>query len=127
MSMNKILSHLFSASFLMFSCSSQSDTIQETADSIYYGSNLFSFDGYLSRNTEAVAVKNGKVIFIGSRASAEKLRGSKTEMYDLGQKTFFADLLTNTTSSSSQSGSYSNNDYSSLKSLPKLEEENNNP
>ena len=125
MSKNKILPHLFWAYFLMLSCSSQSDTIQETADSIYYGSNLFSFDGYLGRNNAAVAVKDRKVIFIGSRASAEKLRGTNTELYDLGQKAFFGDLLTNTTSSSSQSGSRSANDYSSLKSFPKLEEEYN--
>jgi hypothetical protein len=127
MSVRKKLSHLLLASSLIFYCSCQSGTTTETADSIYFGSNLFSFDGYMGSNAEAVAVKDGKVIYIGSRASAEKLRRSDTEMYDLGQKMFFADLLTNTTSGSAQSGFFSSNNHSSPKSLSKLEEENNNP
>jgi hypothetical protein len=127
MSLNKKLSHLLLASTLVFSYSCQSGIRTETADSIYFGSNLFSFDGYMGSNAEAVAVKAGKVIYIGSRASAEKLRGSETEMYDLGQKMFFADLLTNTNLSSKQSESFLTDNHLSIKSLPKPEEENINP
>jgi hypothetical protein len=127
MSIIKKLSPLLLAAIFMFSCSSQSDAITESADTIYFGSNIFSFNGHISSNAEAVAVKGGKVIYIGSRASAEKFRGSDTELYDLGQKTFFADLLTNTASRGKHSGSLSGGNYPSFKSLPKLEKGAINP
>lgn len=124
----KKFSHIVTATVLLFSCSPQSDKKVETADAIYFGSNVCSIDGEFTRVAEAVAVKAGKVIYIGSRASAEKLRGSGTEMHDLGQKTFFADFLNHTDDESKQPGSFSTpTNYPSSNSLPKPKTKNETP
>jgi hypothetical protein len=124
----KKFSHIVTATVLLFSCSPQSDEKAETADAIYFGSNVCSIDGEFTRLAEAVAVKAGKVIYIGSLASAEKLRGTATEMHDLGQKTFFADFLNQAADESKQPASFSMpGNYSSLNSLPTPKTKNETP
>ena len=116
----KKFSHILTATVLLFSCSPHSDETADLADAIYFGSNVCSHGGEFTRFAEAVAVKAGKVIYIGSRASAEKLRGSDTEMHDLGEKTFFADFLNRAGNTNKPSGSISTPaNYSSFYSPPK--------
>ena len=42
---------------------------------------------------EAVAVKNGKIIFVGNKADSEKLKGDSTKMNDLKGKTLLPGFI----------------------------------
>lgn len=89
----KTLSHIIFAAVLCCSCSTRKDQSVEKVDAVYFGGNVYSIDGEFTKSEEAVAVKDGKVVYIGSRAGAEKLIGKDTELNNLSGKTFFAALL----------------------------------
>lgn len=58
-----------------------------TADAIYFGGDILTMEGDSVHYTEAVAVKDGKIVFVGSKADAEKMKGDSTAMNDLQGKT----------------------------------------
>jgi hypothetical protein len=89
----KTLSHIIVATLLLCSCSTRKEKIDLRADAIYFGGGIYSMDAGFNAMAEAVAVKDGKVIYIGSRAAAEKFMGIETQMHDLSGKTFFAGIL----------------------------------
>lgn len=57
------------------------------ADVIYYGGDIITMEGDSAQYAEAVAVKNGKILFAGSRSAAEEWKGDSTLMDDLDGKT----------------------------------------
>jgi predicted amidohydrolase YtcJ len=57
------------------------------ADVIYYGGDIITMEGDSANYVEAVAVKDGKIVFIGSKSDAEKMKGDSTQMDDLKGKT----------------------------------------
>src|SRR5271168_5050267 len=64
-----------------------------TADTIYFGGPIVTVSD-AQPNAEAVAVKDGKILMVGSRAEVEKdSKGSTTQMIDLGGKTLAPGLL----------------------------------
>ena len=67
--------------FFIQACSSG-----EVADTIYSNGNIYTADANDSK-VEAVAVKDGMIIAVGSKANVMKLQGSGTEMIDLSGKT----------------------------------------
>ncbi len=50
-------------------------------------------EGDSASYAEAVAVKDGKIIFVGSRADAEKMKGDSTVMNDLQGKTMLPGFI----------------------------------
>lgn len=58
-----------------------------SADAIYYGGDIITMEGDSPTYPESVAVKDGKVIFVGTKADAEKMKGDSTIMNDLKGKT----------------------------------------
>lgn len=53
------------------------------ADTIYYGGDILTMNGDRPNYAEAVAVKEGKITFVGNKTDALKLKGNKTKIKDL--------------------------------------------
>jgi hypothetical protein len=58
----------------------------KNADSIYLNGNILTMKGDRPNYAEAVAVKAGKVVFVGEKSKAMKLKGDKTQIKDLQGK-----------------------------------------
>lgn len=63
------------------------------AEAIYYGGDIITMEGDSPTYVEAIAIKNGKIIFVGKRAEAEKLKGDSTTMNDLQGQTMLPGFL----------------------------------
>jgi predicted amidohydrolase YtcJ len=94
MFMNQILK-IVMALLVLASCNSanQNGTTNEGADAIYFGDDIITMEGDSASYAEAVAVKDGKIIFVGSKADAEKMKGDSTKMSDLQGKTLLPGFL----------------------------------
>ena len=69
-------------------CNSASQTSTAAkADAIYFGGDIVTMEGDTANYAEAVAVKDGKIVFVGTKADAEKMQGDSTIMKDLNGKT----------------------------------------
>jgi predicted amidohydrolase YtcJ len=79
---------LLSSLFLFFSSCDKEPT--ETADLIVHGGTIYTMN---NGQVEAVAARDGKVLFIGSKNEAYAYRGEKTEIIDLQGKTMTPGLI----------------------------------
>lgn len=70
---------------LISSCTNPSNP--NGADAIYYGGDIITMEGDNANYAEAIALKEGKIVFVGSKSEAEKLQGDSTQMHDLQGKT----------------------------------------
>lgn len=69
-------------------------TNKETmADAIYVNGDIITMEGDSANYVEAVALKDGKIMFVGSKLEAEKLKGDSTKMIDLQGKTLLPAFL----------------------------------
>ncbi|MBL9176052.1 MAG: amidohydrolase [Verrucomicrobiales bacterium] len=66
---------------------------QETADIIYHGGPILTMAGKDPAYAEALAVKDGRIAFVGSKQEAFKLRGGPTQSVDLGGRTLLPGFL----------------------------------
>ena len=66
---------------------------KDAADAIYFGGDIITMEGDSASYAEAVAVKNGKIIFVGKKADAEKLKGDSTKINDLKGRTMLPGFL----------------------------------
>jgi len=73
--------------------STQKNSSKDAADAIYYGGDIITMEGDSTAYSEAVAVKNGKIIFAGKKSEAEKLKGDSTKMNDLKGKTMLPGFI----------------------------------
>ncbi len=69
----------------LLGCKKQDNT--NSADAIYFGGDILTMEGETANYVEAVAVKQGKIIFVGTMSEAEKFHGNNTSMNDLEGKT----------------------------------------
>lgn len=65
----------------------------ETADAIYTGGDILTMRGPVPEYAESLAVKAGKILFVGSRAEAEILVGPGTKTIDLAGKTLLPGFI----------------------------------
>ena len=64
-----------------------------SADAIYYGGPIVTVND-AQPNAEAVAVKDGKILMVGTRAEIDQNhKGATTQMIDLGGKTLLPGFL----------------------------------
>ena len=69
-------------------------TNKETmADAIYVNGDIITMEVDSANYVEAVALKDGKIMFVGSKVEAEKLKGDSTKMIDLQGKTLLPAFL----------------------------------
>ena len=67
--------------------------LDKTADSLYLGGDILTMKGDQPSYAEALAVKDGKILFVGTKAEALKLKGDGTEIRDLGGKALLPGFL----------------------------------
>lgn len=67
--------------------------ITNPADAIYFGGDILTMEGETANYAEAVAIKDGKILFVGTKAEAEKFHGDATEMKDLKGKTMMPGFI----------------------------------
>lgn len=63
-----------------------------TADAIYFGGDIITIND-AQPNAEAVAVKDGKILFVGTLAESEKFKGASTRSVDLAGKTLMPSFI----------------------------------
>lgn len=71
----------------------EKSSINNPADAIYFGGSIVTMEGDSASYVEAIAVKDGKLVFVGSKAGAEKMKGDSTAMNDLKGKALFPGLI----------------------------------
>jgi predicted amidohydrolase YtcJ len=64
----------------------------QPADAIFNGGNIYTVNDKQPR-AEAIAVRRGRVVFVGSNADAAKYRGATTRVIDLAGKTVVPGLI----------------------------------
>jgi hypothetical protein len=65
----------------------------KTADTLYLGGDILTMNGEQPSYAEAVAVKDGKILFVGTKAEALKLKGDGTEIRGLSGKALLPGFL----------------------------------
>ena len=86
--MNPTMKYLFFASIIFLgSCKLMSEQNSNSADAIYFGGDIITMEGDTAQYAEAIAVKDGKIIYTGSKSEADQLKGDKTVLNDLKGKT----------------------------------------
>ena len=74
-------------------CGCKAKQPENAASKIYYGGDIITMEGDVPLYTEAVAVKDGKILFVGSKDEAMKLEGSETNLVDLQGKTMLPGFI----------------------------------
>jgi predicted amidohydrolase YtcJ len=77
------------------SCNHQAKQTSDAviADAIYFGGDILTMEGDSANYAEAIAVKDGKIVFVGSKEQADKFKGDSTSMNDLQGKTLLPGFL----------------------------------
>jgi predicted amidohydrolase YtcJ len=93
--MMRILSCMLISVIMFLSCNSASDTsADKTSDAaagtpatMYYGGDIITMEGDSATYAESIVVKDGKIIFVGSKSEAMAAAGAGHQMVDLQGKT----------------------------------------
>jgi predicted amidohydrolase YtcJ/heat shock protein HslJ len=76
---------------ILFGCTPQPEN---PADAIYFGGDIVTMEGDAPQYAEALAVKDGKILFVGSKEEALKFQAKETtKLFDLQGKTMFPGFL----------------------------------
>lgn len=86
--MNRILLLIIISAFI--GCKTQNVS---GADTIYYGGDILTMQGDNAQYAEALAIKDGKILFVGAKSEADKFHGGKTEMINLQGKTLLPGFI----------------------------------
>jgi predicted amidohydrolase YtcJ len=62
-------------------------------DALYFGGDILTMAGDTAQYAEAIAVKDGKIIFVGTKAEADKLKGANTKAVDLAGRTLMPSFI----------------------------------
>ena len=65
----------------------------DEADAIYYGGDILTMEGDVATYADAVGVKDGKIVFVGSKEDAAKLKGDSSAIIDLQGKTMLPGFI----------------------------------
>lgn len=57
--------------------------IAQPADTIYFGGDILTMKGKTPEYASALAVRGGKIAYVGPRSGAMRLKGTATQMADL--------------------------------------------
>ncbi len=76
---------LFLGGVLCTGCS-QGKEPKDAADTLYWGGEILTMEGDQPSYVEAVAVRGGKILFVGAKVQAMELQGAGTQVVDLEGK-----------------------------------------
>ena len=65
----------------------------QSVDAIYHNGAILTMAGSTPNYAEAIAIKDGKIAFVGDKAEAFKLKSDATRLLDLGGKTLLPGFL----------------------------------
>ncbi|KYP13142.1 amidohydrolase [Flavihumibacter sp. CACIAM 22H1] len=68
-------------------------TVSNAADTIYFGGDIVTMEGDQPTYVEAIAVKDGKIVFTGTKNGAGDFQGDSTEMLDLQGKSLYPGFI----------------------------------
>ena len=77
---------------LLAGCTEKKEN-NDAADAIYYGGDILTMESDSTQYAEAIAVKNGTIIFVGTLDGVKKLQGDSTVMNDLQGKTLLPGFI----------------------------------
>lgn len=63
------------------------------ADAIYFGGDILTMEGKEAQYVEAVAIKDGKILYVGTKSEAEKFKDETTITTDLKGKTMLPGFI----------------------------------
>jgi predicted amidohydrolase YtcJ len=73
--------------------SAEQSNLKDSADAIYYDGDIITMEGDNAEYAEAVAIKDGKILFVGDMEIAIKFKGDRTQIHDLEGKTMLPGFL----------------------------------
>lgn len=76
--------------FVLTACN---EAPENPADAIYFNGDILTMEGDQPTYAEAVAIKDGKILFVGTKSEAEKFQGENTQMNDLQGKTMLPGFI----------------------------------
>lgn len=93
--MNKIflVSYVVALFLISWGCNQKGPTVENTADAIFYNGDIVTMEGDSAVYVPAIAIKDGKILFAGSKEEAEKMKGDSTNMVDLNGKAMFPGFI----------------------------------
>jgi predicted amidohydrolase YtcJ len=68
-------------------------TIDNTNPTVYYGGDIITMEGDTPQYADAIAVKDGKILFVGSKEEAMKVAGEGHKMTNLEGRTMLPGLI----------------------------------
>ena len=84
--MRSIHAALFTLPILLAACAGPAPEKKETVDAIYFGGNIITVNEG-QPEAEAIAVKDGMIVFVGAKADAMAMQGESTQLHDLQGRT----------------------------------------
>ena len=81
---------LIAIASLFFACQ---QTPKDSADAIYYGGDILTMRGETPEYMEAMATKDGKILYVGTKSETMKLKGDSTVLVDLNQRTLLPGFI----------------------------------
>jgi len=66
---------------------------EDKADLIYFGGNIYTMEGRDKNRVQAVAVKQDRIVFVGSKDKALDYKDNNTELFDLTNKTMLPGFI----------------------------------
>ncbi|SUJ25775.1 N-substituted formamide deformylase precursor [Sphingobacterium spiritivorum] len=83
---------LFPVFFLLIFSGCRTSSKKEVADILYFGGPILTMEDD-NPEVEAIAVKDGKILFTGTKAAAEQYTGENTTLHDLNGKTLLPGFI----------------------------------
>lgn len=65
----------------------------QSVDAIYHNGSVLTMAGSMPSYAEAIAIKDGKIAFVGNKSEAFKMKSDATRLFDLGGKTLLPGFL----------------------------------
>ncbi|MGL5212638.1 MAG: amidohydrolase family protein, partial [Acinetobacter junii] len=91
----KYLNKLTTATIIAFTLSGCASTPldQDRSEQLFFGGSILTMEGMTPTYAEALLVKDGKIIFVGSKKQAEHLANSNVQSIDLKNKTLLPSFI----------------------------------
>jgi predicted amidohydrolase YtcJ len=74
-------------------CMSIKSAQQQSTEKLFYGGSILTMEGMQPKYVEALLVKDGKIVFVGSKQQAERLANSQVQYINLNNKTLLPSFI----------------------------------
>lgn len=74
-------------------CMSIKSAQQQSTEKLFYGGSILTMEGMQPKYAEALLVKDGKIVFVGSKQQAEQLANTQVQYINLNNKTLLPSFI----------------------------------